>query len=120
MKASIDRPNGTKIIIDGTPEEVRSILEMFREPSVDQESESTQLEEKKKSKVTIKRLILELKEDDFFRKKRTQREVRDALETTGHIYSDATIGARLLELVRDDRELGRIKEDGKWVYVHRD
>ena len=116
-KARIDRPNGTKIIVEGTPEEVASILRRVELPSDERLSESPRPKEGKKTKITTKELILELKEDGFFKKKRTQRSVSDALENRGHFYSDASVGTALHRLVRDDRKLRRMKEEGKWVYV---
>lgn len=120
MQANIDRPNGTKIIIEGTPEEVERVLQLFQQPSADRVSRSPQPKTKQKAKTSLKALILELKEEGFFDEKRTKEDVTHALENGGHFYPDSSIGTRLLELVRDDRKLGRFKEGGKWVYVRRD
>ena len=64
--------------------------------------------------------ILRLKADGFFKgQRRAIKEVQDGLEAQGHIYPVTTLSGALLALVKK-RELGRVKEDGAWRYVHRD
>jgi hypothetical protein len=118
-KASIDKPDGTKITIDGTPEEVARILQLVEESPSARVRERPKTDATKKSKTGLKSLILELKDEGFFKERRLKADVKDALESRGHYYPDSSLGTRLLELVRDDKELGRLKEGNKWVYVHR-
>jgi hypothetical protein len=61
--------------------------------------------------------ILELKQEEFFKQKRTLPEVQKKLEENGHIYAQNSLSTPILRLVRS-RQLRRIKEDDVWVYVN--
>ena len=118
-KATIEKPDGTNIIVDGTPEQVARILQLVEDSSMEAESRPRRAPRKEKSKTTIKGLILELKREGFFKEKRSLSEVKAELASRGHIYSSASLSPKLLALVLDDKELWRVKEGGSWVYVHR-
>jgi hypothetical protein len=121
-KANILTKDGTKIVIEGTPEEVSSIVSVIKEkgqrrgPS---KSTSDTKEKKGKSqKLSATDLILVLKDESFFDKPKALGDIKIALEEQGYYYPITTLSGVVLELVRK-RELGRIKIDKKWGYVKR-
>ena len=136
-EAKIQLPGGATVDVKGTAEEVAKVLGILQErKSGDKQNIATGEAAKRKSARrraagtegdnagpfpanSTKGYILELKVGGFFKgKKRTLAEVKEALTGMGQIYSDSTVGARLLDLVKG-RYLGRVKEDGVWRYVHR-
>jgi len=126
-KANVDLPNGTKIQIDGTSEEIGKILELYKnEGNFDEEIDKPKKKTKyktnktgrKKSKSGPKQYIRELKTAGFFKVKRNMKEVQKKLEEKGHIYPMNELSTPLRNLVQDS-ELGRIKEKDGWVYVNR-
>lgn len=126
-KANIDLPDGTKIVIDGSVEEVARIVALVQEaagaPSVAGRKPAKKLEApppiKKKARPTLKSFVRELKDEGFFKEKRELRAIKKALDAKAHIYAITHLSGVMLNLVRN-RELGRLKESGKWFYVHRD
>lgn len=118
-EACIDKPNGTRITIDGTPEEVARILQLIEESPRKRVPKTTKAPAKKKTKAGMEDFILDLKDEGFFNERRSRSEVTTALDAKGHIYSADSVGVRLLRMVRK-KQLGRVKEGGKWMYVHRD
>ncbi|MFY3741258.1 MAG: hypothetical protein HMLIMOIP_001712 [Candidatus Nitrosomirales archaeon] len=69
-------------------------------------------------KVTVARLILELKDERFFNSPKTLNEIVKKLEEKNYIYPVTSLTLPLQKLVRG-RELGRILKAGKWSYVKR-
>ncbi|MDP3297879.1 MAG: hypothetical protein Q8N09_09900 [Thermodesulfovibrionia bacterium] len=126
-KANVDLPNGTKIHIDGTSEEIGKILELYKsegkgDEKIDKPKKKTKYKTKKtgrkKSKSGPKQYIRELKTAGFFKVKRNLKEVQKKLEEKGHIYPMNELSTPLRNLVQDS-ELGRIKGKDGWVYVNR-
>ncbi len=115
-KANIDLPDGTKIVIEGSVDEVAKIVSLVQ-GTIDQPSQ--RVSPTKKTKRGAKDYIRDLKREDFFKQKRSLSEVQKALEARGHIYAVTSLSGLMLELVRSN-ELGRMKEDRMWMYVHRD
>ncbi len=74
--------------------------------------------EGKKSKRSITKLILELKSEGFFKSPKTSEEIRAALAANGHHYAAPSLTWSLQELVRK-REFGRIPEGKGWRYAAR-
>ena len=129
-KSKIDLPNGTKITIEGSVEDVAKIVSLYKAPAVPAEiirKEKPRLRGRaRKPKRGPIQYIRELKASGFFKEKRTDEDVRKILDSEGHIYGRGSVARCLLELVRR-KDLGRIREihQGKkkkkkiWVYVHR-
>jgi len=130
-KAELTLPNGTKVTIDGTTEEVSVLLAIYggghtplhqapaKKPSKPRpRAGASSSREKKPKKNGVQDHIQELRGEGFFKSKRTIGDVRQELETNGHIYPVTSLSGPLLGLVRS-RDLGRVKEDKVWKYVHR-
>jgi hypothetical protein len=117
-KANIDLPDGTKILIEGSVEEVAKIVSLVQGTPSQPSAPKAEAVPAKKTKHGIKDYVLELKAEGFFKDKRALPDVQKALEARGHIYAMTSLSGPMLELVRS-KELGRVKENRKWMYVHR-
>jgi hypothetical protein len=129
-KANLLLPDGTKVMIDGTADEVASLLERVsptRGSSSASRGRSSRMGRRKpggeaKAKTKGKRAgptdyIRDLIEEGYFKTKREIGAVRGKLEERAHIYPVTSISGPLYRLVKN-RELRRIKEDGAWRYVN--
>ncbi len=122
-KANIVLPNGSKVDIEGTPDEIQKILEALGKSSHGDSTTTTDTPAparipRKKEKLGLTGLLLELKTQGFFREKRSLKEIQERLESEGFIYPTTSIQPILLNLLKS-RQIGRVKEDGTWKYVNR-
>ena len=130
-KANLVLPDGTKVIIEGTSEEVALLLGKFsgQESNNSINPSSTRKTRKKRRKTvapnggkTIKKekgptsLITELIDEGYFKSKRTIADIQKKLEERGHIYAQTSISPQLTRLTRK-RIIRRIKENKGWAYV---
>jgi hypothetical protein len=125
-EATIELRDGSTVTVKGTPEEVARILAMVQHQGEAKDGPANLPRAKQEvgkgasSKTGPKADILRLKADGFFKgQRRAIKEVQEGLEAQGHIYPVTTLSGALLALVQK-RELGRVKQDGVWRYVHRD
>jgi hypothetical protein len=121
-KAEINLPNGTKITVDGTPEEIIKIQGAFSRPSEYERKDSRVygskvIPKKKPNKIGPLGRIRNLIEEDYFKDKRTIEDVRKILEERAIFYKSSDIAPSLIRLVKKG-ELRRLKEDGQWRYVN--
>lgn len=121
-KANLVLPDGTKVTIEGTPEEVERLLKKTfsgtggatRSPSAKPKPQARRTAEPRGPIGHLRTL----KEEGFFKTKRTIADVQKKLEEKGHIYAQTSLSAPLIRLTRS-RIIGRMKEGGTWKYVHR-
>jgi hypothetical protein len=127
-KANIDLPNGTKIVVDGTSEDINSVLKIFSNlhsaPAEENKAKGKRKHSTRKTTGSKKmskgpsRYIIELKVAGFFDKKKTLNDIQQKLEENGQIYPQTHLSTPLKRLVRPpNNELRRMKENGNWVYV---
>ncbi len=120
-KADIILPNGTKISIDGTPEEIIKIKESLSS----EKSQATKKRKISKKQNGSKKISKEgplarvrlLIEKDFFKQKRTLEEIRKRLEEMAIFYKVSDLSPSLIRLVKKG-EIRRLKEEGQWRYVN--
>lgn len=122
-KANFVLTNGTKVDIEGSPDEITALLAHYagttpgakpaRSRSTDQKTPAVK-KEADGAKARIRDLIL----DGFFADARPLKAVRDKLAEQGHIHQQKELSARLIELTKS-RELRRFQEKDIWVYVNR-
>lgn len=117
VKAEIKKKDGTTIIIDGSEEEVKRILNIINE-NTPMKTQKTKGAKETKGKMSIGDMILELKEEGFFDSPKGLVELKNALSEKGGIYEVTTLSTSVIRLVRK-RILGRVKRDNKWMYVKR-
>lgn len=121
-RAEIILPTGAKVVIEGTEDEVRALLEVYR-PSrgVARAGRSRGTSVKTVAGRSVKgpkMYIRQLREEEFFTAKRTLKDVQAKLGERGHIYPQNILAAALIRLTKDGL-LGRMKEGKVWVYVQR-
>lgn len=119
-------PNGTKVQIEGTAEEVATLAGRLSESSTPGLSQGEGHLKKKSPKRSIaspgkkrdglKILIEDLVGENYFKSKRTIGNIKAKLEEKGHIYPWHRLSTPLLRLTRS-HVLRRFKEKGGWVYV---
>jgi uncharacterized protein YneR len=124
-EANLTLPDGTTVKVSGSPEEIAKLMALYGGASRAKKIRKgiAKLRSSKKRGESIKKkgpinFILELKNEGFFKEKRSVIQVQKKLEEKGHIYSRAPIAVPLLRLVRK-KELGRVREKDIWYYVHR-
>lgn len=132
--ASIDLPNGAKVQVEGTAEDINKILalcgavkvgaEADRVDSVTQRVKGKRGRQVARSAPAVRRVtggamqqIRELIDDAFFQEKRSISHVQQKLEELGHIYPLTHLSTPLRRLVKN-KELRRMREDKNWVYVN--
>lgn len=117
VKAEIKKKDGTHIVIEGSEEEVKRLLDLIHEDKP-VKNKKTKDNEIKKGKLSIGDVILELREEGFFAKPKSLVEIKNALSEKGRIYDVTTLSTQVIRQVRK-RNLGRLKQDKKWMYVKR-
>ncbi len=124
-KAIMVLPDGTKVTIEGTPEEVATLLSRVSQggavassgktPSGTRAVAKTSAARKKTVKGPVGH-ISSLRDEGFFKSRQTLPDIQRKLEEQGQIYAQSSLSPALVRLVRK-RELRRIKEKKGWVYV---
>jgi len=114
-KAHITRGD-TKIIVEGTPEEVARVVAQLANGTGASTSYTESLRHRNRAKTTPMGLLSSLIDGNFFRKPKDLGAVKAALEEMGHVYPVTTLSPLLLRLVRR-RQLRRIKDKNRWLYT---
>ncbi len=126
-KASLVLPDGTKVQIEGTAEEVAVLLakcssgaSSSRAPTVKKKAKRratapAAAPRKPKGKGPIG-LIRELAAEGFFKSKRMLPDVQKKLEEGGHIYAQTSLSPAVLQLTKK-KVLRRLHEKKGWAYV---
>ena len=126
-KANLVLSNGTKVTIEGSAEEVAVLLASYSDgKEIVAPSSRKKSRAKKRSSNTGKPpkskkkgptgLILELKDENFFKRRRNLADIQKKLEEKGHIYAQTSLSPTLLRLVKK-RKLRRVPGKKGWDYV---
>lgn len=120
-RAQLTTKLGTKVTIEGTTDEVADLLARMEgeaPPSTARASVPYDAKPSRAKKILASpaNLISEFVETGFFATPKALNAIRLALNEQGHFYPATTLSPTLLRLVRK-RQLRRIKEDKRWVYV---
>jgi hypothetical protein len=121
-KANITTTQGTKITIEGNPQEVAAVIKHLESDYVPKTAGSKVSKKSGTPKATRSRretpisLVSSLIDGGFFKKPKDLGAVKTALEELGHFYPVTTLSPALLRLVRK-RELRRIKDKKRWLYT---
>lgn len=123
-KANMVLPDGTRVTIEGTSEEVALMLSKCSQGASAPDRKSPKAERHEPSRRTSrasKRVgpqtyIAELANEGYFKAKRSLGDIQKKLEERGHIYAQTSLSPAMTRLTRK-RTLRRIKEKKGWVYV---
>jgi hypothetical protein len=123
-KANMVLPDGTKVTIEGTAEEVALMLSKCSQGSSAPDRKSPKAERHdpcRRASRASRRMgpqtyIAELADEGFFKTKRTLGDIQKKLEERGHIYAKSNSSKAMTRLTRK-RILRRIKEEKGWVYL---
>ncbi len=110
-KAVIKRPDGTRVDVEGTPQEIAKIIQ-----NVEDKGKNSQKEKKQNGSATD--YVLQLREEGFFDKPKSLVEIKDKLEEIGVFYPVTSLSGVVLGLTKK-RMLGRMEIDKHWKYVKR-
>lgn len=120
VNANITFPDGTKMEVEGTVEDIIAIKNEFNKKNIPKQESNTLVQKKnigiKASKGPMGRTRI-LIEEDFFGTKKTITDILKKLEEKGFYYNAQALSPTLVRLVRKG-ELRRIKEEGQWRYVN--
>jgi superfamily II DNA/RNA helicase len=114
-KAQITTPEGLRVHLEGTPEEIAAV---FKEAGVRAKAAGakTLAHKPARKKVTIPSLIDELKHEGFFKSPRTLPDIRKKLAELGRNYPVTTLSGAMQGQAKK-RNLRRFKEKKKYVYA---
>ncbi|MCF8478317.1 MAG: hypothetical protein K9G60_14915 [Pseudolabrys sp.] len=118
-KAQLTTKAGTLVTIEGSTEEVASLIDLFDGAGAPDNGKLAGGEPRKTSRKANKGLASQLGslvDDGFFKKPKEFGLIKAALEQRGHYHARTALSPALLRLVRS-RELRRLKEKKHWVYV---
>jgi hypothetical protein len=108
-KAHLTMKDGTKLVIEGTHDEIVVLLERLQGNPIGDQPKGVSARPRSKAKSTPVGVISELIESGFFKKPKE-------LSARGHFYPTTTLSPTVLRLVKK-KELRRIKENKRWKYV---
>lgn len=117
-KAHITTPEGIDMKLEGTPQELAAVLKDLKRSSQTRAVVKTEQNKAKRQcgRVTVGRLIDELKDEGFFKQPKALGDVKKRLGELGHHYPVTTLSGRMQEHVKK-RNLRRFKEKGRYVYA---
>jgi hypothetical protein len=116
-RATLTTKDGTRVVIEGSPEEVERLA--GRLSGAGKAAKHAAPKNKSaRSLPTATDAIVELKTEHFFKKPRALSDIKEKLASRGMIYPLTSLSGVVLLLVRK-RALGRVKQDGRWLYIAR-
>ena len=120
-KAQLTTKLGTKVTIEGTSDEVANLLARVEGEVLPSRARASAVHDAKPSRAkkilaSPANLVSEFVETGFFSTPKELNAIRLALKEQEHFYPATTLSPTLLRLVRK-RQLRRIKENKRWVYV---
>ncbi len=122
-KADLTLADGTKVAIDGSPDEITKILSALGpgagRPGSKRGTRKTGTKPARtaRSAKGPTAYITQLRDEGFFRAKRSLGDIQKKLEEQGHIYAITSLSPILVTLVRR-KDLRRVKQGKRWAYVH--
>lgn len=124
-KARLTLPDGPDIQIEGTPSEIKELLEFYssgvpvknKGHKAKRRATHRSGEKKGSRKNGPVDLIRELVEENYFKgQKRSLSDIQKKLEEGGHIYAQTSLSTPLIRLTKS-KELRRLREKKGWMYV---
>lgn len=113
--ARIIMPGGISVEVDGTPEEISSVLENLKSKHAPA-SLRERAEKRKSGRGQIPGLIVALKSEEFFKAPKGLSDIQAKLAELGHHYPLTTLSGAMQTQCKN-RNLRRFKQHGRYVYV---
>ena len=113
-KAKITTKSGLVMEVDGTPAEIRAVLQDLKRE--EDAAAAPKRRGAKAGRAQLPDLIGSLVDGAFFKKPQDLAAVKTALEEMGHHYPMTTLSGAMLRQVRG-RNLRRMRKDKRWVYA---
>lgn len=127
-KASLTLPGGTVVSINGSPEEIARLMQLYGssqppaqvrdKPNPSAKKKGMKHLESSTAKKGARYFVAELLEQGFFAQKKSIVDLQRKLEEEGHIYAQTSLSGPLLHFVVAKR-LRRFKEKDMWLYINR-
>ena len=116
-KAHIKRPDGTTILIEGSPQEVGELIRKIEgdKPTARKRHEPSR-SHAKRPRASLSDLLISLVDGGYFKKPKDLAAVKTGLAELGQVYPVTTISPALFRVVQH-RHLRRIKQDNRWLYT---
>ncbi len=125
VKAIIKTKSGTEMTIESDRRTVEEIvMALYRREGMLERSRMELVKRRnemvhgRRKPISATDMILRLKNEGFFKEKRTLGDIQKELEKHGYIYPQSSLSAIVIRLLRKG-ELGRVREEKGWVYVQR-
>jgi hypothetical protein len=116
-KATYNAPSGAMVTVEGTQDEVVSVLRLLETAAkAPLDASRPTPTNSGQGRTTPMGLLSGMISRGFFNQPRELGAVKTALEEEGQFYPTTTLSPLMLRLVRR-REMRRIKEKGRWLYV---
>lgn len=123
-KAQITTKSGTKVTIEGTAEEVAAMVATLeggvadapRPTRAEKQTGSTKAKTRAATLAGPSSLVIDLIDGGYFKKPKELGAIRLTLQEQGHFFPVTTLSPLMLRLVRN-RQLRRIKDKNRWLYV---
>ena len=119
-KAHLITKEGTKITIEGTPQEVAMLVKQLGGIHATS-GRTNQLKGLRKKRIQVKatptNLVAGLIDGGFFKKPRELTAIKFALEEQGHKLQVTKLSPVLIRLVRG-QQLKRTKDKKRWIYTN--
>lgn len=113
--AKISMPGGISVEVNGTPEELISVLENLKSKHASASVHRTTWK-RKSGRGEIPGLIEALKSEEFFKSPQGLADIRAKLGELGHHYPLTTLSGAMQTQCKN-RSLRRFKQGGKYVYA---
>jgi hypothetical protein len=116
--AKITTSDGISVEVNGTPEEVATVVERLRSGTKNESKAQPRRSQQAKDHGSggIPDLVAILKGENFFKSPKGLGEIRKKLADMGHHYPLTTLSGAMQTQAKK-RNLRRFKQDGKYIYV---
>jgi hypothetical protein len=116
-RVHVTTKHGAKITVEGTPEEVAFLVSRLEGGAAPSQKRTKTAAHGSRPRPTPTNLITDFIDGGFFKKPKELSAIKLALEEQGHYYPVTSLSPTLLRLVRK-RQLRRIKDQKRWLYVN--
>ncbi len=117
-KAQITTPSGIVIEVDGTPAEIRAVLDDLERKQLETSAKGKAVHSAKAApgRGTLQGELEALRDEGFFDQPRDLGSIKKELDANAHFWPVTTLSGAVLLQVRK-RNVRRLKQDNRWFYV---